>query len=64
MENLNANVCSKKIKEISELDVVVQGSPFSDKVNEDGEEEEEDDDDEEEDEDDEDDDDAEEKNDN
>jgi hypothetical protein len=64
LENLNANVCSKKIKEISELDVVVQGSPFSDKVNEDGEEEEDDDDDEEEDEDDEDDDDAEEKNDN
>ena len=60
---MNANVCSKKIKEISELDVVVQGSPFSDKVNEDGEEEEDDDDDEDEDED-EDDDDAEEKNDN
>ena len=33
-----------KIKEISELDVVVHGSPFSDKLNEDGEEEKDDDD--------------------
>jgi hypothetical protein len=44
LENLNAKVCSKTIKEISELDVVVHGSPFSDKLNEDGEEEKDDDD--------------------
>ena len=60
LENWNAKVCkySTKIKQISDLDVVVHGQPFSDVINEEEQREEEREDDDVDDDDDDDDDDA------